>query len=304
MGWRLNVPSGIKRAEEVGEIPAAGGTVVEENNLEQEVPEVGLWDDILDDSEDLGDAEDVQPEGADEGEKAEEVVKTPEAEEAPEEEPVVPPAEPAPVVEPEQPTTEEQPAQVQTPEQAQAMQEEIGVARGKVLDTLSTMYALTEEESETLQLEPEKVLPRLAAQLHLNITEALQAGIESQLPQMMQQATIAEQTKEKSVNAFYDAWPDLKGDDKEATVLRVMKSYRSTNPTATTEQIIREGGVMAMMALQLPIGAVGEQPAAVAPVRSDRPVQPAMPGASTVPVRSQSDNAFSQMFLDAIEEDI
>jgi len=292
MGWRLNVPSGIKRAEEVGEIPAAGGTVVEENNLEQEVPEVGLWDDILDDSEDLGDDEGVQPEGADEGEKV------------PEEEPVVPPAEPAPVVEPEQPTTEEQPAQVQTPEQAQAMQEEIGVARGKVLDTLSTMYALTEEESETLQLEPEKVLPRLAAQLHLNITEALQAGIESQLPRMMQQATIAEQTKEKSVNAFYDAWPDLKGDDKEATVLRVMKSYRSTNPTATTEQIIREGGVMAMMALQLPIGAVGEQPAAVAPVRSDRPVQPAMPGASTVPVRSQSDNAFSQMFLDAIEEDI
>jgi len=292
MGWRLNVPSGIKRAEEVGEIPAAGGTVVEENNLEQEVPEVGLWDDILDDSEDLGDDEGVQPEGADEGEKV------------PEEEPVVPPAEPAPVVEPEQPTTEEQPAQVQTPEQAQAMQEEIGVARGKVLDALSTMYALTEEESETLQLEPEKVLPRLAAQLHLNITEALQAGIESQLPRMMQQATIAEQTKEKSVNAFYDAWPDLKGDDKEATVLRVMKSYRSTNPTATTEQIIREGGVMAMMALQLPIGAVGEQPAAVAPVRSDRPVQPAMPGASTVPVRSQSDNAFSQMFLDAIEEDI
>jgi len=292
MGWRLNVPSGIKRAEEVGEIPAAGGTVVEENNLEQEVPEVGLWDDILDDSEDLGDDEGVQPEGADEGEKV------------PEEEPVVPPAEPAPVVEPEQPTTEEQPAQVRTPEQAQAMQEEIGVARGKVLDTLSTMYALTEEESETLQLEPEKVLPRLAAQLHLNITEALQAGIESQLPRMMQQATIAEQTKEKSVNAFYDAWPDLKGDDKEATVLRVMKSYRSTNPTATTEQIIREGGVMAMMALQLPIGAVGEQPAAVAPVRSDRPVQPAMPGASTVPVRSQSDNAFSQMFLDAIEEDI
>jgi len=292
MGWRLNVPSGIKRAEEVGEIPAAGGTVVEENNLEQEVPEVGLWDDILDDSEDLGDDEGVQPEGADEGEKV------------PEEEPVVPPAEPAPVVAPEQPTTEEQPAQVQTPEQAQAMQEEIGVARGKVLDTLSTMYALTEEESETLQLEPEKVLPRLAAQLHLNITEALQAGIESQLPRMMQQATIAEQTKEKSVNAFYDAWPDLKGDDKEATVLRVMKSYRSTNPTATTEQIIREGGVMAMMALQLPIGAVGEQPAAVAPVRSDRPVQPAMPGASTVPVRSQSDNAFSQMFLDAIEEDI
>ncbi len=151
-----------------------------------------LWDDLLEDGADeAGEVVAEAPAAATpaeevggEAEKSEEVVVV-----APT--PAAAAAEVSPVV--------EKPAEVMAPAQAPVVSQapveeppvqEIGAAdrellRQRAMASLTERYALSEEDVGALQLEPEKVLPKLAATLHAAIYQDVLQRVVTEAPALV-----------------------------------------------------------------------------------------------------------------------
>lgn len=253
-----------------------------------------LWGEMLDNSDDdesTGESETTAVEADDETDET--PPAEPKAEEPPAEEPKAeePPAEPSPQAEP---------AQQQEPLNQEQVKAEAERLRGQALSELTNLYKLTDEEAENLQVSPETELPRLAAQLHMNMIEALHFGLQQQLPYMIEQVTAVKSEQQKAVNTFYEVWPQLKNEAYNDTVLRTMQVYKQLNPGAPLEKVIQEGGAMAMAALKIPY-----QESAPAPQQQQRqqaPPAPLAPGNSTVPQNKGPVNEFEAIFEEAVNE--
>lgn len=168
-----------------------------------------------------------------------------------------PPAQPAASTpaQPEavQPAPQPQPAAPQeTPDQLAAKRAE---HRAQAVAKIQESYALNEEDAAKLVVEPEKIIPRLLANAHAQILDNVWAMMQNALPTMIQHTQRQTEQSAKSVGQFFDAWPELNNPQYKPTIARVLQGYRASNPQATTEDVIREGGVMALVALRLPLPA-------------------------------------------------
>lgn len=258
-----------------------------------------LWGEMLDNSDDdesVGEPEPTAEKGDGEGET--EVKEEPRAEEQPEGEPKAEetPAEPSP-------QAEAQPAASEPLNQEQ-VQAEAKRLRESAMAELTNLYRLTDEEAENLQVSPETELPKLAAQLHLNMIEALHFGLQQQLPQMIEHVTVVKQQQQQAVNTFYEVWPQLKNEAYNETVLRTMQVYKQLNPNAPLEKVIQEGGAMAMAALRIPYQEQAPAPQQQEPIQQKAPPAPLSPGNSTVPQSRGPVNEFEAIFEEAVNEGI
>jgi hypothetical protein len=126
-----------------------------------------------------------------------------------------------------------------------------GAIEAEQLAQLEKVYGISEEDAQKLQTEPELVLPKLAANMHVAITKSAMAALQSMLPQMLvqhqQMATVEQQAR----NDFFTANPDLKG--HEEAILKVGQMFRAANPTATKDQAVKMIGDMVRMSLGLPL---------------------------------------------------
>jgi hypothetical protein len=233
------------------------------------------------------------------------------------------PAVPAPAAQPAQPAAPAQPAVAQpaapapaTPAQPAAQPaapaktpEEITAAQQaeakKNFDNLVAYYKLPEDMAEKLPTEPEVVLPFMAARLHQEIARGVERMVQEALPHAIRNVMTAEQTEERSKKAFYDAWPQLSGYEKQ--VLEVGTMFRRLNPDAPPEEAIKRIGETVMTALGLQIAPGTAQPgapAAPAQPAARQPVfQPAGGGGSGRGAPPADDNVFTQMAEELIEED-
>lgn len=198
---------------------------------------------------------------------------------APAQEPTAPVQEtPAPVAEPVAPVQPQTPQPVAPePQPAQAPQPALDYSswRAQHLGNLEKRYALDTDTAQALLTEPETVLPRLAAQVHLEVTENVLKAVQDMIPGMMQQVTKATETEHKAETAFFEANPDLSGVDK-AKILQIGAMFRQVNPQADADTAIRTIGSMVRTALGLPAGGVPAQ--GVAPSAPPAPVvQPFAP---------------------------
>lgn len=212
--------------------------------------------------------------------------------------PVVPPVQTPVPVQPVAPTT----AQVQqpstpaaTPPATPASPEapvDYAKQRESFLTELEQSYAMTEDEGLELLKSPETVLPKLAAQLQLNVMEQVIQQVASMLPQFMDSHVGQQKTSADNRKSFFEAWPDLNKPEYEETLTRVALAYRQANPTANKEKTIKEIGAIAAITL-------GVVPNAQVAPPTNQPAQPAykpaMPGgggrAAVVPVT----NEFTQL---------
>lgn len=166
--------------------------------------------------------------------------------------PVPPAAETAPVVTPEPPPVESPAAPAVDPVEA----------RNSYLASLRQYYALSPENAQRLQTEPELVLPELAATLHLEVVDAIMNMLPQHVGSIVEHHTRVTQANREAEDSFFKAWPELVG-HKDA-VLRVGQMYRAANPKATKDQAIGVIGKFVMDSL----GLVRAAPAASTPPAS------------------------------------
>lgn len=167
-----------------------------------------------------------------------------------------PPAPAAPAAEPETPPpapTAAQPeppaAQPYTPPQEEPV--DMAALRSQAQQQLEQRYSLSKEDAEALISEPETVLPRLMSNIYLDVYDNIMRSMQVFLPQMVQQVNMSTSSQQRDESDFYSAWPRLA--DRKNEVSQIGQMYRRMNPTATKEQFIRDVGLHASIALQLPV---------------------------------------------------
>ena len=181
------------------------------------------------------------------------------------------PVQPAPTP---QPTTQEQPAP------------KLEELRKGEMDRLTKAYELSSEDAKTLAIEPEKVLPQIAARLHVEVFEATVNAVISHLPNIIENITQQRTARSAAEQTFYTEFPVLKDQKFRQQVEAGLQYYKHINPSATMEQAVAHVGVQVSLANQLSLpqkyleqmGLVTRP--ADAGMQSNRPIPPASPGAS------------------------
>lgn len=188
----------------------------------------------------------------------------------------------------EEAAAEEIPAEVPVEEAPALTQEERQAQRAAYVGAMEQYYALPEEMAAQLISEPEKVLPILAANLHVAVLEQVMQQVQRVVPQVLRQAQVGDVRETQAKGEFFKAWPELKGYDKQ--IMEVGKMYRAMNPSASPEEAIRRIGETAMTALGIQKKAKGAQPPAPTPAKlKAKGFQPAGVGrvTSTAPSKSE-----------------
>lgn len=197
---------------------------------------------------------------------------------------------------PQQPVDQQIQQPVKTPEQT----------RQDYLALLSGNYAISEDDAVALATQPETVMPRLAANLHVNIMQEVVQLVQQALqgvPRMMQAQLQQSQAEQSAKQEFYGVWPGLEAHHE--SVLQNALLVRRAHPQATKQQVIDMAGTMTAMALGLDPASVRK--AAQTPQTQpqgqqvQRPVRPAAPGPAPQGLPQQSENIFSQFADDDID---
>lgn len=233
------------------------------------------------------------------------VVETPEAEPAAATVPPGAPQAPVPPATPpaETPATPETPAPVaaatptQTPVEYQAWRET------KVKE-LEGMYAIDEDSATALLTEPEVVLPKLAAKVHMEVLESSMRAMQAMMPVMMQQVQQHTEVNTRAKNLFTSINPDLVDPAYEPHIMQFGQVYRNVNKTASPEEAARAIGALVRSALGI-AQTQAPAPGVQAPVQVQAPVPftPARGGGSGAARTSVSSNPFEQLAAEFLQED-
>jgi len=198
-------------------------------------------------------------------------------------EPEIPPAPTAPVA----PVTPPIPVPSTAPFDAAAWETE-------QVSKLEKMYAVSEDDANKLQTEPELVLPQMAARMHMEITKTLLTAMQSIVPDIISNQQSLRSADEEARTAFYSANPDLNDPKYEQAVLKVAGMYRAANPTASRAEAVKTIGTMVRLSLGL-TSPTNEPPSP--PVTSQQqlpqtarqvPFSPARGGGAAAPNRAPS----------------
>jgi hypothetical protein len=198
----------------------------------------------------------------------------------------------APSPAPQDPSTQAQP-QAPAATAPQTSTADITKRREELLTELEQSYAMTEEEGVELLRAPEAVLPKLAAQLQLNIMEQLIQQVAGMMPRVIDNHLGQQKANTANRESFFKEWPDLNKPEYTDTLTRIAMTYRQQNPAAPRERAIKEIGAIAAMTLGVvPTGMI--QP--TVPVIAQPPqFRPAMPGGGGRPAVAADSNPFTAL---------
>lgn len=153
------------------------------------------------------------------------------------------------VQEPQQPSAT--PASGTTGEPPDAFQQLdslIEAQRPKVIDAVAVgSYQLSAEEIEGIQTEPEKVVPKLLAKVHVNAVQGVIRHVAAQLPGMLNSMLQVRETHQREEQKFWDAWPELDKGKHSPQVMQTARLFRQQYPTASQEEFVRFVGAQVML---------------------------------------------------------
>ena len=172
------------------------------------------------------------------------------------------------------------------------------------LTRLENSYAMDDESARMMTVQPEAVLPKLAAALHLNVVESVINTIMTRIPEVVRMVQQTEGVAQKNEQAFYSMWPQLNKPEHAATVYNAVAAYKHINPKASREEVMRAAGLQALISLRLPVPR--ELFEVEAPQQTHAPFQPAAPaggarGGTTPPPSNQ--NPFAVIAEEFVSED-
>lgn len=208
-------------------------------------------------------------------------------------------AAPAPAAETPQPAAQAAPPAAQAPDYA--------AWRQNNMTALEREYGLSEDDANTMLTEPEKVLPKLAATLHMNITEHVMRSVAAMVPNMIGQVQESSQRENQAKSEFYKVNDDLADPKFTDAILQMGAMYRQVNGSAPPQEAILAIGNLVRTAMGLPLRAAGGAPApAAAPAVQAQPsafvpARGGSGGAGYAPAAPQ--NVFSQLADDLFKDD-
>lgn len=166
----------------------------------------------------------------------------------------------------------------------EALRASVEAQRESFINVAAQSYAstFTDQDIEEFQADPRAAFSKMGARLHFDIVQNTLGMVASQLPRMVTQMIVADQTNRRSADEFFNAHPDLRA--HEAAVNNIAQTYRQLNPQMPKEQFIQ--GLAALTRMQLNL-APPQQAAAPQPVQVPQPVRPQAfrPAGSQVPVQ-------------------
>lgn len=180
---------------------------------------------------------------------------------------------------------------------------DLSVYRQQAIEHLQHTYGLTEEEQQEFDNDPNALISKKLAQVHVNAFEAAVNHMMRALPQAMDAVNNQREARNSFESRLYGRWPALA--EHKQTVQKVMDVYRQVRPDASEEELINDVGLQASVQLKLPIqgtgnsngGNSGEQPAAPrkqsSGTRRHKPANPS-PSARPAPTRSEWDEIIDE----------
>lgn len=163
-----------------------------------------------------------------------------------------------PSVEPEVPEVQEQPEP--EPEfTAEQMQERVNAWKGE----LEKQFAISDEDADLLASDPQKVFPKLAANLYMAAMQGVSQMLQQQLPRQVEQVQTQVVQRNKALEMFQSRWSDLVKPENEAYTVTALKTVKQQYPNASLEEVIEKAGVVAY--------ALKGQPVPGAPVAKPKP---------------------------------
>lgn len=186
---------------------------------------------------------------------------------------------------PAAPATAQPPASTEQPAQPFDWEKH----RQEFIPKLEKQYALSEQEVTDFQTNPGAVIPKLAAQLHYNVTMALQAAIKEFIPHAIGGEMQTQALRTRHEASFYSQHPKLKEavekDIKvESAINQCIASVRAANPRASMADVMKQSGLLAMITLGI------DPTQSAAPAAAPAPVQP-----QTIPGRPAGTGAQGHM---------
>lgn len=142
--------------------------------------------------------------------------------------------------------TEEVPAARTSEQEAQVL--------GQLQEALSKQYVLSEEQADLLVTDPNKVVPQLLAQMHMNVLSHALRMVQESLPQQFTQHTERALAEQKLNDQFSAEFPDLSLSDKEVNqaVTQAVALVKTQMPKATMEEKIQRVGALTRVLLGKP----------------------------------------------------
>ena len=138
-------------------------------------------------------------------------------------------------------------------------------------DLAAQTYSITDEDASKLLTEPETVLPRMAARMHMEVMESTVRVMQTMLPRLMQSVQQTEQREISAKSFFQTANPDLADPRLEPAIMEMGQVYRRLNPAASPEQAAQAIGNLVRASLGIAM------PAQAAPAPASAPAVPVVP---------------------------
>jgi hypothetical protein len=210
----------------------------------------------------------------------------------------VEPVQAAPVTpQPATPVAAPAPTAEATPEAYQAW-------RTTRVGELTQMYALSEEDTTAMLTDPETVLPKLAAQVHMEVLENSMRAMQAMMPVMMQQLQQGTERNNSARNLFTSVNPDLADPQFEPAIMQLGQVFRQVNPSAGPEEASRAIGNLVRSALGIAQPAQGGAPAAPrVQAPAPAPFMPARGSGSGGGAPAPSGNEFERLAMEFLQDE-
>jgi hypothetical protein len=199
--------------------------------------------------------------------------------------PPVPPTTAQPLATPE-PPVQAQPvmppvAEQPAPAPKTFTEDELKAKRGELVTMFASNCKLTDEDATELITDPNKVLPKLAGNIAVDIFEATVRTVMAQLQPAVAQILQSRETAVSARRTFFEQFPQLDKPEYIPTIRQVAQMHQQMNPNISYEEAAKQVGRHVTVLLGLPVTSPSPAAAPVAPV-PQRPATPLQPGGSAM----------------------
>ena len=158
------------------------------------------------------------------------------------------------------------------------------MTREQIHAKIAEQYALSPEDAVAMVTAPETVLPKLAANMHMQVmTEVIgfvQHALKS-IPEMLNTHVEGQRQEQEAENMAFAAWPGLRA-HKDVFISNIVAARKAQGASATPDAVLQAAGMMTAYALGLDPAQVRSATVAAPvapPVGTQIPPKP--PGAGT-----------------------
>lgn len=161
--------------------------------------------------------------------------------------------------------------------------------RTQALAQLSQQYRLGDDDSRRMLSEPEQVLPKVAAALHVSIAEDIARNVQQLVPVLVQGQIKQALAAQRAELEFFGKYPALNKPEFRPIVEQNLRLAVQSAPDADRATVMERGARLAALEIRSKFGVQPPQQ------NTPKPFVPAMPGSGQQPQPPLPSNPFEAM---------